>query len=45
MLLDMFTEMQTPLPPDSVPPILADHAPALCATYLEAAIAQGSVSA
>ena len=43
--LEMFTEMQSPLPPDSVLPILANHAPALCATYLEPAIAQGSVSA
>ena len=43
--LEMFTEMQPPLPPESVLPILASHAPSLCATYLEAAIAQGSVSA
>ncbi len=43
--LEMFTEMQPPLSPDSVLPILASHAPLLCATYLEAAIAQGSVSA
>ncbi len=43
--LEMFTEMQPPLPPDSVLPILASHAPSLCATYLETAIAQGSVSA
>lgn len=43
--LEMFTEMQPPLPPDSVLPILAGHAPSLCATYLESAIAQGSVSA
>ena len=43
--LEMFTEMQPPLSPDSVLPILASHAPSLCATYLEAAIAQGSVSA
>ena len=43
--LEMFTEMQPPLPPDSVLPILAGHAPGLCATYLESAIAQDSVSA
>ena len=43
--LEMFTEMQPPSSPDSVLPILASHAPSLCATYLEAAIAQGSVSA
>jgi len=43
--LEMFTEMQPPLSPDSVLPILASNAPSLCATYLEAAIAQGSVSA
>lgn len=43
--LEMFTEMQPALPPDSVLPILAAHAPSLCATYLESAIAQGSVSA
>ncbi|KAL0024599.1 hypothetical protein WJX77_001647 [Trebouxia sp. C0004] len=43
--LEMFTQMQPPLSPDSVLPILASHAPSLCATYLEAAIAQGSVSA
>lgn len=43
--LEMFTEMHPPLPPDSVLPILASHAPSLCATYLETAIAQGSVSA
>lgn len=43
--LEMFTEMQLALPPDSVLTILAAHAPSLCATYLESAIAQGSVSA
>lgn len=43
--LEMFTEMQPALPPDSVLPILAGHAPSLCASYLESAIAQGSVSA
>ncbi|KAA6422986.1 MAG: vam6 Vps39 isoform X1 [Trebouxia sp. A1-2] len=43
--LEMFTGMQPPLSPDSLLPILASHAPSLCATYLEAAIAQGSVSA
>ena len=43
--LEMFTQMQPPLPPHAVLPILAGHAPSLCATYLEAAIAQGSVSA
>ena len=43
--LEMFTEMQPALPPDSVLPILAAHAPSLCASYLESAIAQGSVSA
>ena len=43
--LEMFTEMQPALPPDSVLPILASHAPSLCAAYLESAIAQGSVNA
>lgn len=43
--LEMFTGMQPPLSPDSLLPILASHAHSLCATYLEAAIAQGSVSA
>lgn len=43
--LEMLTDMQPPLPTETVLTILADQTPALCAVYLETAIAKGSVSA
>ena len=43
--LEMLTDMQPPLEPETVLTILADQAPALCATFLEAALQRGSVTA
>ncbi len=39
--LEMFAEMQPPLAPSTVLPVLAAHAPQYCNTYLEAALASG----
>ena len=43
--LEMLTDMQPALEPETVLTILAEQTPALCATYLEAAIQRGSVTA
>jgi hypothetical protein len=42
--LEMFTEMQPPLPPETVLPILTNEEPSLCAPYLESALKLGLAS-
>lgn len=42
--LEMFTGMQPPLAPEVALPILASEAPALCAPYLQAALASNTAA-
>ena len=43
--LEMFTQMNPPLAPATVLPILTAQAPLLCAPYLESAIHAGNATA